>query len=95
LQPFNPFHGSSFQMQDAENRFQQDFTGNGVIGAGSSGSSGAGGTLTLSGNVTYAGSVTLLGNYMASAFVSPAGESAGLVAETPSSDLNFLTKPAA
>jgi Tryptophan-rich Synechocystis species C-terminal domain len=83
--PFRPFSASSFQMQDAENRFQQDFTGNGVIGAGSSGSSG----------LQLANSAMLLVNYMASAFVSPAGEGAGVVVEAQSSDQDFLTKPVA
>ena len=82
---YSGFHllGSSVEMQEIESRFQQDFNGNSVIGAGSPGSSGAG------------GSVTLLANYMASAFVSPAGEGAGVVAEAQSPNQDFLTKPVA
>jgi Subtilase family/Tryptophan-rich Synechocystis species C-terminal domain/RTX calcium-binding nonapeptide repeat (4 copies) len=84
--PFNPIHGSSFQMQDLENRYQQDFNGNGVIGTSeqmmaSSGSSGADPALLL--------------NYMASSFATPAGEGTGVVAGAQTSDQEFLTKPLA
>jgi hypothetical protein len=86
--PFHPFSASSFQMQDAENRFQQDFNGNGVIGSSvqmmsSSGSSGA------------TADPALLLNYMASAFATPAGEGTGVVAGAQTSGQEFLTKPLA
>jgi hypothetical protein len=86
FQYYSGFHllGSSVQMQQIESRFQQDFNGNGTIGAGSSGSGG----LQLH-------NASVLVNYMASAFVSPAGEGAGVVAETQSSAQGFLTNPAA
>jgi len=86
--PFHPFSASSFQMQDAENRFQQDFSGNGVIGSSvqmmsSSGSSGA------------TADPALLLNYVASAFATPAGEGTGVVAGAQTSGQEFLTKPLA
>jgi serralysin len=85
---FNPFHASSFQMQDAENRFQQDFNGNGVIGSGEQ-------MMSSSGSSAAAADPALLLNYMASTFATPAGDGTGAVAGAQASDQAFLTKPLA
>jgi hypothetical protein len=81
--PFNPIHGSSFQMQDLENRFQQDFNGNGVIGTGEE--------MMASTHPDLA----LLTNYMASAFATPAGPGTGIVVDAQSSVESPLAKPLA
>jgi Tryptophan-rich Synechocystis species C-terminal domain len=86
--PFNPFHASSFQMQDAENRFQQDFNGNGVIGSGEQ-------MMSSSGSSVAAADPALLLNYMASTFATPADDGTGVVAGAQTSDQEFLTKPPA
>ena len=85
--------GSSPTVRSLKSGFNQDLNGNGVIGSI---------TLMTSSSESAAevgpvssGTLTLLTNYMASAFVPPAGQSAGAVAATQSSDQEFLTKPAA
>jgi serralysin len=85
--------GSSQTVRSLESGFNQDLNGNGVIGSVTSMTSSSESADQV-GPVT-SGTLALLTNYMASAFVPPAGQSAGAVAATPSSDQDFLAKPAA
>ena len=91
--------GSSATLKSYETFFQQDFNGNHTVGAGlqmaqmtmiPSGSAGAPGAES-SGTANLA----LLTNYMASTFVTPAGEGTGVVADAQSSGESFLAKPLA
>jgi 20S proteasome alpha/beta subunit len=87
--------GSSSALQSLEPSFHQDLNGDGTIGAlttvieaqGSTGETGTGSSGTAN--------LALLTNYMASTFVTPAGEGTGAVVTAQSSDQEFLAKPMA
>jgi 20S proteasome alpha/beta subunit len=87
--------GSSLALESLEPSFHQDLNGDGVIGSttpmmssyGSTGETGTGSSGTAN--------LALLTNYLASTFVTPAGEGTGGVVASQSSAQDFLTKPIA
>jgi hypothetical protein len=83
--------GASPTVRSLESGFNQDLNGNGVIGSVTSMMSSSDSAAEV-GPVT-SGTLALLTNYMASAFAPPAGQSAGAIAATQSSDQDFLAKP--
>jgi Tryptophan-rich Synechocystis species C-terminal domain len=85
--------GSSAALESAELSFHQDLNGDGVAGLhttvieaqGSTGGTGTGSSGTAN--------LALLTNYLASTFVTPAGEGTGGVVAAQSSAQDFLTQP--
>ncbi len=92
LSSSNVMTGNSAALRALETSFNQDFNSSGVVG-----SSQLPEMMDLAvdnwTNDPNAADVSLFTNYMASAFATPAGEGAGVVAQAPSSDQDFLTKP--
>ncbi len=83
LSSSNVMTGNSAALRALETSFNQDFNSSGVVGS----------SLPLEANDPNPGYVSLFTNYMAAAFATPAGEGAGVVAQAPASDQDFLTKP--
>jgi hypothetical protein len=75
--------GTSAALESLETSFHQDLNNDGQLAAGL-GNGGSG-----------AGNLALFTNYLASTFVTPAGEGTGAVAGAQASDQEFLAKPIA
>ena len=104
--PTGVVSGSSPALKALEPGFQQDLNGDGTIEPASMlteagytmSASGSSASIYMASPNTAAGLATivsLFANYMASAFVTPAGQSTGAIPSASSSEPEFLTKPLA
>ena len=87
--------GASPTVRSLESGFNQDLNGNGVIGSVTSMVSSADSAAEVGPVTSGTLNLALFTSYMASAFVPPAGQSAGVVADPQSSLQPFLAKPIA
>jgi hypothetical protein len=87
--------GSSSTLKSFESSFHQDLNGDGVIGSTTPMMSSNGSAAETSPASSGTLNLALFTNYMASVFVTPAGEGTGVVVEPQSSLQSFLAKPLA
>jgi Ca2+-binding RTX toxin-like protein/20S proteasome alpha/beta subunit len=96
--PTGVVSGSSPALKALEPGFQQDLNGDGTIGPASSASGYSASVYMATSNMATDGSATIVGlfaNYIASTFVTPAGQSTGVIVSASSSEPEFLAKPLA
>jgi hypothetical protein len=87
--------GSSYALESLEPSFHQDLNGDGYIGFPTTTLSSSGSAVVTQMGSSGTPSPALLTNYMASTFVTPAGEGTGVVTAAQSQGQDFLTKPVA
>jgi hypothetical protein len=93
--PTGVVSGSSWALQSLEPSFHQDLNGDGTIGPVTTVIEASGSTGEISNGSSGQVNLALLTNYLASTFVTPAGEGTGAVVAAQASDQEFLAKPIA